>query len=287
MKYSKGQTALIIILLIVIIGSFALVGGLGSPKKFVPPPGSTPVNLQDVSSKEPKNSLQLKALEPITSTPNKPISLPPGLFPELPLNNDCDDRGVDANGWALCIGKPVIYLYPKEKTIVDVKVETSGKIVVSDPLYPKNGWRNVTAYPDGMLIYKNQKYRELFYETSAGDIKSPEDGIVVKSENIEPVLRDLTNNLGLISSEQEELIDFWQPKLKALNSPYIFISVLDTKEKEKIDRVVINPKPDTMIDFILYFKPLNKLIEVKPLIIREPIKRTGFTAVEWGGTIAY
>ena len=63
-----------------------------------------------------------------------------------------------------CIWKPVIYLYPTKKTLVDVKVSVPGEIVVSDPLIEKleesvlrslggGGWKNVTAYPHGSLLY--------------------------------------------------------------------------------------------------------------------------------------
>ena len=66
--------------------------------------------------------------------------------------------------FSICGEKPVIYLYPETKTLVDVSVTTAGEIVVSDPLYPSGGWKNVEAYPDGTLYYQGGKYRELFYE---------------------------------------------------------------------------------------------------------------------------
>lgn len=43
-----------------------------------------------------------------------------------------------------CMGKPVIYLYPLVKTLVDVLIHTSGEIIVSDPLYPEGGWKKCT-----------------------------------------------------------------------------------------------------------------------------------------------
>lgn len=199
-------------------------------------------------------------------------------------NNWCKTLANQGDG-NYCLYKPVIYLYPKEKTLVDVSVETSGKVVVSDPLYPIGGWKNVLAYPDGKLIYKDKEYRELFYESSISNIKAPEGGIVVKKKNIEKTLKDLTNKLGLIPNEQKELIDFWMMKLNDLNSPYMFISIVDRQEKEKTDKININPKPDTIIDFLLYFKPLGKFVETKPLELPQTAKRIGFTSVEWGGTI--
>ncbi len=196
-------------------------------------------------------------------------------------------RSGDPDGSTYCNWKPIIYLYPTKPTLVNVSVETSGEIVVSDPLYPADGWKNVLAFPDGILKYNGQTYRELFYETNLKSVKQPETGIVLKSQDIKKNLESLTKQLGLISNEQKELVDFWVPKLSKLNSDYMLISLVDRKEKDKTDKVNINPKPDTMIDFNFYFKPLDKPIDIKPLNLPSTPKRVGFTAVEWGGTIDY
>jgi hypothetical protein len=81
-----------------------------------------------------------------------------------------------------CVAKPVIYLYPEKETLVDVSVKTEGKIVVSDPLYPPGGWKNVLAFPSGKLIYQGREYRELFYESEAEDIKAPQSGLIARKE---------------------------------------------------------------------------------------------------------
>lgn len=206
--------------------------------------------------------------------------------PGLPYTQECRAHGTNFTGY-LCIAKPVIYLYPTKKTLVDVSVETSGEIVVSDPLYPNGGWKNVLAYPDGSLIYENKNYRELFYETSVKDVKKPDDGIIVQTKDIEVTLKDLNNKLGLTEFESKELTDFWTPRLKNLGSNYVFISLIGQKEKNNIDRLNIKPSPDTLIEILYYFKPLDKPINIKPLNLPPTPKRTGFTAVEWGGTIEH
>ena len=45
----------------------------------------------------------------------------------------------------------------------------------------------------------------------------------------------------------------------------------------------ITPKPDTIIRVMMEFKGINHYIELAPQQITTP-KRTGFVAVEWGGT---
>lgn len=187
----------------------------------------------------------------------------------------------------LCWGKPVILLYPEKTLLVDVEVKTSGEIFISDPLYPPGGWKDVLANPDGSLVYKNKPYKELFYESKVKNYGTPRTGLIFKSSELKTDLPKLLYKLGLNNNETEipEFMDFWLPKLKDLNSPYIFVSLIEKDVKEKNDKVIINPEPDTRIEIIVYFKPLNKLTDIEPLKIADRPVRRGFTMLEWGGTI--
>lgn len=44
----------------------------------------------------------------------------------------------------------------------------------------------------------------------------------------------------------------------------------------------INPQPDTLLRVFMAWKGLDKPMEVSPQML-EPVQRTGFTVVEWGG----
>lgn len=185
-----------------------------------------------------------------------------------------------------CLGKPVIYLYPTVDTFVNVQVKTEGQITVSDPLYPNGGWQQVLAHPGGKLDYEGKTYSELFYETGVGSVNQPETGIIIPLAKLEEKLREEITLLGLTkTSEQQEFLDWWIPRLRGLNAPYILFSVLNSSEKTRLDDVHISPKPDTFIDFIAYFKPLQKIEPVQELRITPAPKRQGFTAIEWGGII--
>lgn len=184
-----------------------------------------------------------------------------------------------------CVGKPVIYLYPEKPTYVNVEVKTPGEIVVSDPTYPAEGWQQVLATPNGTLHYEDKLYRELFYETNVKEFIKPTNGIIISQSKLQEKLDDLIKQLGLEKGERKEFLDFWVPRLRELNSPYIVFSVLGKQEKEAIDRVIINPKPDTRIEFIAYFKPIYQLQPITPLKLDDRPKRIGFTAVEWGGIL--
>lgn len=197
------------------------------------------------------------------------------------------NMGQSTQGCSLaCIAKPVVYFYPTNPTYVDVSVETSGQITVSDPTYPIGGWKHVLAYPNGKLIYNNKEYSELFYETSVDAIQQPQTGIILPTTHLRTSLTKIITTLGLTKFERDEFIQFWLPRLQKTGKPYIFFSLMDAKSKEQQDKLMVNPKPDTFITFIAYFKPLDIPITVDPLVLpKEPPKRVGFTVVEWGGTL--
>jgi hypothetical protein len=202
-------------------------------------------------------------------------------------NADYAKKKAQSNCTEWCIGKPVIYLYPTEPTLIDVQVFAPGRVFVSDPLYPEGGWKNVLAQPNGNLTYEGKQYRELFYETElTTDLKIPANGILIARGNLLTDLTKYTKALGLNDFESKEFTDYWVPLLKDMNSPYVLFSILDVEEKERIDRVEISPEPDTFIGFIAYFKPVYEKYSPTPLELPEvPPARIGYTAVEWGGTI--
>jgi hypothetical protein len=198
----------------------------------------------------------------------------------------CEAFGKEGDGW-YCIGKPVIYLYPTAPTLVNVGVITEGKIVVSDPqIEIGDKWTNVLAMPDGILHYNNKQYRELFYETGTTTVRRPKAGIIVDKKNLKTELLSFITQLGLSrQDEQQEFLDWWVPRLENINSEKLFVSILENDEKKRLDQVTISPKPDTFIDFIVYFAPLSQNETVTPLVLPEAPKRVGFTAIEWGGVI--
>ena len=185
----------------------------------------------------------------------------------------------------ICWGKPVIYLYPTAKTLVDVEVKTSGKIVISDPLYPIGGWKNVEAHPDGTLFYNGKKYKELFYESEVKNYGAPSTGIIIPISSIESELKRNLLQLGLNEEESGEFLEYWIPRLKDLGTPYILFSIVEENVKRITDRIIVTPEPDTRIEFLVYFKPLEFPEKIKPLVLPQRPKRVGFTLVEWGGGI--
>lgn len=262
-----------------------------------PPPGNTSGTIPQITT-APNQSLPTTC--GLTTTPWGAFNnnCGPGNCvidgPATKASDCCPGSGGQAN-WPdnrspyWCDAKPVIYLYPTKPTNVSVKITIPGKITVSIPKYEENeGWKNVLAYPNGDLIYKNNKYSELFYETIQERTTPPAAGWVVKMSNLKAKLTVITTKLGLKENEQQEFLSYWLPRLKDLEKPYVFVSVFTGNEKQSIDKVDISPKPDTFIEFIMYYKGVDAPFNIKPLELPQDIPpRTGFTAVEWGGILDY
>ncbi|MBE5959606.1 MAG: hypothetical protein E7254_12190 [Lachnospiraceae bacterium] len=178
--------------------------------------------------------------------------------------------------------KPIIYLYPKTETSVNVSLEYKDNIIVSYPEY-SDGW-NVLAKPNGDLIDLDtgKKLYSLYYENlSAYNFSVKQDGFVVSSDQVADFLDEKLEVLGLNYKEREEFIVYWLPILKA--NKYNYIRFATSDEIENNMPLTINPTPDSVIRVIMTFKGLEKPIEVTEQKLITP-KRTGFVAVEWGGT---
>lgn len=177
--------------------------------------------------------------------------------------------------------KPAVYLYPTQTSFVNVKIGTSEPLTYSDPLYPTGGW-NVLASPTGNISYANKNYDYLYYETRVqdSDIAKPTDGFVFAKNDLKNSLSQLLPKLGLNTKETSQFVDYWTKALPA--SPYYFVGVVKQNQLDAVDPLEINPKPNTVIRITLYFETLANKIDVNVPKI-EPVFRSGFTVVEWGG----
>ena len=176
--------------------------------------------------------------------------------------------------------KPVIYLYPKEEEVIDVKLEYKGELTVTYPEY-KDGWK-VKANPDGTLINleDNKEYSYLFWEGLSDLDYDISEGFVVKNEDTVDFLQEKLEYMGLTPKEYNEFIVYWLPILQENNYNLIYFA---GDEYDEYAKLKINPKPDSILRVMMIYKPLDKPIEIKEQKI-EQFKREGFTVVEWGGT---
>ena len=176
--------------------------------------------------------------------------------------------------------KPVIYLYPTQKTDVNVQVDLNGKFTCTYPDYG-SGW-NVTAYPDGKLINKadQKEYSYLYWEGTSNAKYDISKGFVVKGSDTAAFLQKKLAYLGLTPKEYNEFIVYWLPKMQ--DNAYNLITFQGSAYTDYA-KLNITPKPDSVLRVFMAYKPLSKPITVpeQPLTTFE---RKGFTVVEWGGT---
>lgn len=181
----------------------------------------------------------------------------------------------------MVVYKPVIYLYPEEKTDVIVKLGYAEKLTCSYPVY-NNGWE-VVASPDGTLI-DTKTNRELYslYWEGKGTVKvDMSEGFIVKGEDTISFLEEKLEVLGLKNKEAEEFIIYWLPKLQ--NNEYNYIRFASMEEINEYMPLEFSQDPDTIIRVLMQYKPLEEKVDVVEQKLESPI-RQGFVVVEWGGT---
>lgn len=183
----------------------------------------------------------------------------------------------------IMLEKPVIYLYPTEKTAIDIKLDLKGELLTTFPKYDKS-WE-VIAEPNGQIFDKktNRYYSSLFWD---GTIDFPsahykyDDGFIVSKDNLTEFLIKKLDHIGLNNQETNEFIQYWLPILE--RNKYNFIHFLVNEECNEIATLNVNPKPETSIRIYMEFYGLENRTIIKEQQLPKT-ERKGFTLVEWGG----
>ena len=177
-----------------------------------------------------------------------------------------------------CAEKPVIYLYPEQKTAVSVSLDYAGTLTAPYPAY-ENGW-HITAEPDGTLYDEaGNEYSYLFWE---GEDKTDYDfskGFCVAGVDTADFLRETLAEIGLTPKEYNEFIVYWLPKMEDNSYNLISFQSEAYTDAAKLD---IDPTPDSLLRVFMAWKPLSKPQTIEPQTFT-PFARDGFTVVEWGG----
>ncbi|MCI6265692.1 MAG: hypothetical protein MR598_02460 [Erysipelotrichaceae bacterium] len=177
--------------------------------------------------------------------------------------------------------KPILYLYPKTNMSINIKLEKSDKIITSYPKY-QDGW-NVLAHSNGDLYDQNGKYYYALYwdeyNPNSVDFKT---GFYVTKEEAIPFLEEKLSIIGLNDKEKNEFIMYWLPKLEENKQSLVYFEL--TEEREKNNKLIINPTPDSILRVNMHIKKVDSKVNIKEQVLTK-FQRIGFTAVEWGGTI--
>ncbi|NMD37675.1 MAG: hypothetical protein GYA87_03215 [Christensenellaceae bacterium] len=179
--------------------------------------------------------------------------------------------------------KPVIYLYPENEIEVEVSLDYAGQITHIYPAFNHDNTWKVTAKPDGSLFDENtqRQYKYLFWEGIYNRKWNFDSGFVVKGADIIPFLEKKLEILGLNHAEMNDFITYWYPKLS--ENEYNLIH-FDFEEYTNIAKLNITPNPDSLIRVFMLAQKIDAPIDIPPQELSTPT-RTGFVAVEWGGSI--
>ncbi len=175
--------------------------------------------------------------------------------------------------------KPVIYLYPEEETLVEVKLDFGGTLTSTYPAY-QDCWK-VLAKPDGTLTDPDtgKEYYCLFWEGIAEADYTISSGFVVAGEDTESFLEESLAQLGLTPREANEFIIYWLPQME--QNAWNLIS-FDTSAYAENAKLTISPTPDSVLRVFMTWQALDAPINI-PSQELSGFERTGFTVVEWGG----
>lgn len=180
------------------------------------------------------------------------------------------------------LDKPVLYLYPEnDNTEIKVSFEHPENLTVTYPKY-NTEWV-VTANSNGDLYDQNGKYYYALYweESNAIDVDFSEGFYVTKDNAIEFLEEKLTI-ISLNDRERNEFIMYWLPILEENEQSLVYFEL--TESREAINKLIIEPKPDSLLRVSMHVKKVNKKVDIKEQTL-PTFKRVGFVAVEWGGTI--
>jgi len=177
--------------------------------------------------------------------------------------------------------KPVIYVYPKEKTDINIQLTPTGKFTFTYPKY-ENGW-NFTATPDGTITMGEKQYSYLFWESENKNLllnEANQTGFLVATDTLLTFLESSLTKMGLNTKEQADFITYWYPRMIANEKNNIHFLI--NEECNAYAELKITPHPETIIRIGMIWSNATSENIPQPQIIPE-MKREGFTVIEWGG----
>ena len=181
----------------------------------------------------------------------------------------------------MTVDKPILYLYPKTVTDINVKIRDESKIITSYPKY--NGGWDVTAQPNGDLLdIQGKYYYSLYWDEQNSATVDFSTGFYVEKSGAIQFLEDKLTLLGLNDKERNEFIMYWLPILEKNGKNLVYFELTD--ERQANNMLTITPTPDSLLRINMHIKKVAEYTKIaeQPLL---KFNRIGFTAIEWGGTI--
>ena len=178
------------------------------------------------------------------------------------------------------IAKPVLYLYPKKTTKVEISFEHPEFLQTTYPKY--NGSWEVNAHPNGDLYDKNGSYYyALYWDEAKVHSVDFSSGYYVEKDNAIDFLEKKLSYIGLSRREANEFIMYWLPILERNGKSLVYFEL--TEERNSYNKINITPKPDSLLRVVIHIKKVDSKVDIPKQSLTK-LQRKGFVAVEWGGT---
>ncbi|MDG1330967.1 MAG: hypothetical protein P8P74_01450 [Crocinitomicaceae bacterium] len=181
------------------------------------------------------------------------------------------------------VKKPVIYLYPEEKTDVSISINPVGELSFTHPEY--NGKWECTATPSGEIAIGDDTYNYLFWEADQFVDKEKlreTSSIVVLKDDLVGFLEGALDKFGFNSKEKMDFITFWAPQM--IKHEATEIRFILNEECNQFAELDISPQPNNLLRFYIVWNKTDSsnATSTSNFNIIKP-SRDGFTVVEWGG----
>lgn len=183
------------------------------------------------------------------------------------------------NPWEMQIDKPIIYFENAPEKEITVTLGYPKKLTCSYPKY-ENGWK-FTVSKDGNVQMDGKNYYGLYWEGTGAVVNEIKNGFCVKGEETADFLEKYLKILGLSEKEANEFIIYWLPKMEKNKYNLVYFATME--EQQSYMPIAISPAPETIIRVNMVWKASDEFVDIKAEELT-PVKREGYTVVEWGGT---
>lgn len=177
--------------------------------------------------------------------------------------------------------KPVLYLYPKLPTIVNITFDKAENLTTTYPKYD-NGWTVLAKSNGDLLDMLGKYYYALYWEEDSNHRVDFTEGFYVTKNNSIEFLEEKLTKLGFNDKERNEFIMYWLPILEKNEKSLVYFEL--TEEREVYSKININPKPDSLLRVAIHVKKVDSYTPIKEQHLPR-FERKGFVAVEWGGVL--
>lgn len=189
----------------------------------------------------------------------------------------------------ITVDKPVIYCYAPTPLSITITPDFKSNLSFSYPPTKKGKWQ-VDLQKNGLEV-NHQPYPYLFWEgkSNLSDLHNPNqktEGYILKTDTLISFLENQLNAFGFNNREKTDFITYWGPRMAIHNFVLIEFMTGDAYA-EHIAEMQISPQPDEMLQLFMLFRGFEQypdFLSIEEPASPIPLKRNGFTYVEWGGS---